>query len=674
MRNEARVGLALLALGLALAGPTLASDLSDCDEAARLLLAPELRSDQDRASEATQLLASERTRKLADLSSSFVDLGLHASVQAAPLKLLRSVGDIGRELRDWNDRSEVEDEALTLLAAGARNGDLDAASQELFERLRQRETAEHVEQLLGDAERALAFGDLRRARRAVDRALALEPGSSRGDRLLDEVAKREWRASAETQRAADGPPEGEIEIWEIRLGTALLLNDFARAREMGPDDEGDAALARATARFLAGDRTSALDDFARIARGDDASAERARQLLADPEVNPGGKLDDEVSQYRTRRALGWMGGEDLAESAVPSTEDALSFTRSGYRAWQGSYKAWRNVLRPVNLLIDAPARAWRSWQPDGLALHDAAARYLELSPRGDRASEASAWLETLGAQDRDSSRVSAFRDGILVLPRAHTRWGRMASTRVVVSRAALADLAPELAARLDASGAPALLLALDTEAGRATATGSALPADASLALLSSLADGVEQSTLAARGGSASGVLETLRRLDARLRRGRTLVAQAWTPEQGGGLESLGSAVLDGERSKLAGDVTVERNRDSLNARRGLGGSGSFCPRETACIDLRQDVDSTVFARTDADGEVGMGASAGFEAARFSVEVGSSGPRASLVIPFARWLGIGRFFPVQARLAVGLDGISAGPQRDDAADDAPDPSL
>jgi len=58
----------------------------------------------------------------------------------------------------------------------------------------------------------------------------------------------------------------------------------------------------------------------------------------------------------------------------------------------------------------------------------------------------------------------------------------------------------------------------------------------------------------------------------------------------------------------------------------------------------------------------------------SLEVGSYGPRAQLVIPFARWLGIGRFFPVEARLAVGLDGISAGPHRDSGADDAPDASF
>ena len=52
----------------------------------------------------------------------------------------------------------------------------------------------------------------------------------------------------------------------------------------------------------------------------------------------------------------------------------------------------------------------------------------------------------------------------------------------------------------------------------------------------------------------------------------------------------------------------------------------------------------------------------------------SGPRASLVIPVARWLGISRFFPVEARLAIGLDGISAVPGRDKHPTDLPDPSF
>lgn len=673
MRLEVTAALALAALVFAFGAHAHAADVSDYDEATRALLAPELRSDQDRAGEAAELLAAERERKLADLSTSFVELGLHASVQAAPLKLLRSVGEIGRGLRDWNDRSETEDTALALLEPGARSGELDEASLALYERLEHRDVAARVERMLDDAERALATGDLRWAHRAVDRALALEPGSTRADRLLDEIAQREWSASP-AELIGDETLYAQIEGWEVRLGTALLVDDFARARLLGPDDASDAALARATARYLEGDRAAALDDFARLAEAEDPSAERARQFLADPGLNPGRVLDEEVTLYRTRRALGWMGGSDLADTAVPSTDDALSFTRTGYRAWQSSYKAWRNTLRPINLVIDAPARAWRSWKPDGRALHDAAERYLEFAPEGERAAEAAAWLEALGAQERDRTRVSAFHDGVLVLPRAQTRWGRLASTRVVVARAALEAIAPELLEQFGRGDAPALILALDTEVGRPASRGMVLSESASLDLLSQLASGLEGDSLAARGGERSGVLETLRRIDARLRAGRRLVAEPWTPEAGGGLEALGSAVVDSRRSRAMGDIELQRHREALLAERDLSGGGAFCPRETACIDARTDVDSALFARTDADGEMGMGASAGFEDARLSFEVGTSGPRAALVIPFARWLGIGRFFPVEARVAVGLDGFSAGPHRDDEADEISEEAL
>ena len=675
MRPEARAALLVALLALAVAARAAAADVANCDAAADLLLAPELRSDQARASEAVELLSAERNRKLADLSSAFVGLGLHASVQASPLKLLRSAGKLGRGVRDWNDRTGVEDEALSLLEPGARSGGLDAASLALYTRLQQRDSDERVAELLADAEHAFGAGDLRRTRRALERALTLDPGSARADRLLDEIDLREWRATPdEGEAVAAAPVHDQIEAWEVRLGTALLVDDFARARSLGPDDASEAALARAIARYLDGDRGHALAELHRIAGGDDPTAARAGQFLADPDVNPARLLDAEASLYRTRRALGWMGGEELAETAVPSTREALSLSRDGYRAWQGTYKAWRNSFRLVNLLIDAPARAWRSWQPDGRALHDAAERYLEVAPEGERAAEAAAWLETLGAQERSSARVAPFQDGMLVLPHARTPWSRLSSTRVVVSRQALEAAAPELIAELEVGDAPALLLALDTELGRAATSGTPLSERAALEILSSLAGGLEGATLAPRGDSTSGVLVSLRRLDARVRAGRTLVAQPWTLEANASLGALGTALVDGEQTRTVGDVQVERRSDQVVAERELDGGGAFCPRATTCIDLRREVDPIFFASSGSDGEASVGARAGFEDAHVSFEFGTAGPHASVVIPVARWLGIGRFFPIEARLAVGLDGISAGPALDKHAGDDAEPSL
>ena len=675
MRPDVRASVALALLVLALSARATAEALADCDEAASLLLAPELRNDQARASEALDLLSAERRHKLADLSAAVVDLGLNASVQASPLALLRTAGRIGRGVRDWNDRTTVEDEALALLEPGARSGDLDAESLALYARLERRESAARVAQLLADAERAFGAGDLRRTRRTIDRALVLEPGSSRADRLLDEIDERAWLATPEEDaEAADTSVRGNILAWEVQLGTALLVDDFARARKLGPSDTSDVALARATALHLEGDHARALDEFRRIARGDDVAAKRAAEFLADPAVNPEGAFDEEVRLYRTRRALGWMGGAELVESAVPSKADALAFSRDGLRAWQGSMHAWRNALSPVNLLIDAPARAWRSWQPDGDALHAAAERYLELVPEGNRAVEAAAWLETLGGPERQRARVSPFQDGVLVLPHAQTTWSRLSSTRIVVARAALAAAAPELFAKLATDDAPAYLLALDTETGRPAATGTSLSAAASLDVLARLASGIERATLAARGDSTSGLLASLRRLDARVRAGRTLVARSWIPETTDEIDALSAALVDGKRSRTIGDVEVQRKGETVVAERQLGGEGAFCPLATACIDLRREVDPVFFASSDANGDVGVGARAKFENAHLSFEFGTYGPRASLVIPVARWLGIGRFFPVEARLAIGLDGISAGPDLDEHTGDLPDPSL
>jgi hypothetical protein len=304
----------------------------------------------------------------------------------------------------------------------------------------------------------------------------------------------------------------------------------------------------------------------------------------------------------------------------------------------------------VNLVIDAPARAWRSWQPDGRALHDAAERYLELAPDGDHAAEATGWLDTLGAQERASARVSPFQDGILVLPHARTRFARLSSTRIVVARAALEAEALDLLEMLGVGDAPALLLALDSEPGRAALSGDALPSSASLEVLERLASGIERATLSPRASSASALLESLRRLDQRVREGRALIAQPWTLAAAAGLDAVGAALVDGGRTRTVGDVEVARHREALLAERDLGGSGAFCPRETQCIDVRRDVNQALFARTDADGEAGIGARAGFDDAQLAVEVGTSGPRLSLVIAgralarhrrFARGGGCGR---------------------------------
>jgi hypothetical protein len=606
-------------------------------------------------------------------------------VQASPLRILRSVRDIGRDVRDWNDRTAAEDEALGLLEPGVRSGESGTEDLALYTHLANRASADRVAELLAEAEHALGSGDLRRTRRTLDRALELEPGSSQADRLLDEIDERAWLAeSAEDVEAASeaDTAHGRVPTWEVELGTALLVDDLERARALGPADASDAAFARATASFLCGERKDALAAFARIASGDDAAAARAAEVVADSQLNPGSALEFEVANFRARRMLGLMGGTELVAAALPSTSDALLLTRDterswqsrdSVRAWQDTLHAWRRALRPGNLLIDAPARAWRSWQPSGRALHAAATRYLEVDPAGAQAKDALGWVESLGGQRRADSRIAAFSDGMLLLPHARTGFDRLSATRLVVAREAIASAVPELLPALGDFGASALLLELERpQPGRESREG-ALSREQALDALGRLASGIEGSALAPLGDHQLATLADLRRLDARVREGHTLIAEPWLSEVASSMDALGLALVDGQRSRTVGNVELQRRRETLVAERRVDGSSATCPPEVTCIELARDLDSVFYASSGVDGDVGVGARAGFENAQLSLEMGLSGPRASLVIPFSRWFGIGRFFPVDARLAVGLDGISAGPGRDEEATE-PDPSL
>jgi hypothetical protein len=652
-----------LSLGLcawtAIAVPAAAEDL-DASEAERMLLEPELRPETERASEADALLDEDRHRKLGELSSSLVEVGLHATVQASPIRLLKSVRDVGRSVWDWNDRSPREDEALELLAPAARSGELDPDALALYERLRERQLENNVAELVEEARRSLGRDDFARARPLAGRALELAPHDADVQALVARIERREAEAGAQTL-----PELGRAEVspWEVRLSAALLVDDFALAHQLLADDTRDAELARAAARYLEGERGAALADLARLAEGDDAVAATARRWLADRGVNPEHALDREIASYRARRTLGWMGGDELAAAALPATEEALQLSRDGYRAWQGSYKAWRDTLRMVNLIVDAPARAWRAWQPDGSELHAAAKRYLEIAPDGARAAEAAAWLAEVDAQALETARNAPFRDGWLELPHARTPFARRSTTRVVISRVALETHDPVLLEEIGVGEAPAVLLSLDRPGEVAEPAPRALSEGRSLALLARVAAGLETAELEPRGDRERDVLEALRRLDRSVRDGRILRAEPWNPTLAG-VGAVGNALVDGGRVRTAAGVAVERDEETVSAERELGRQGGFCPPETACVDRKPAFSRGLYARSDADGDVSVGAAAGFASAQVSLEIGTDGPRASLVLPLARWLGLGRFFPVEARLGVGIEGISAGPNVDD----------
>jgi hypothetical protein len=659
-----RAGVAAGLLCLAIAGRARASEsLDSSDAATALLLAPELGGGEGRAQEARDLLATDRNRKIAVISSALVDLGINASVGVSPVKLLQSAGELGRGVLSWSDRTRGEERALLLLAPGALGGQLDDSTRGLYERLEGRERRDLVRGLLEDGQRALAAGQVRRARIAVDRALELDPGSERADSLLDKIDAhtRSDRAHAMFDLA---PAQASLDFqaWDVRLATSLLTDKDPSEANAKLRDPAAVGLAHATASYEAGERAEALDELRRVAALDGGAAQVAREVLEDRSINPERALDDESYAYTKRRYLGVLGGDKLADNGLTFEPDNVEFTVDGYRKLKNSYKIFRRTMNPVNLVIDAPVRLWRGWRPEGGALREAATRYLELEPNGTRADEARGWLESLRGDERASSTVTPFRDGYFVLPHARTRYARIAPRQVVVSLDALESQAPQLAQELGLESSAAFVLG---ESGLGEGA-RALERERALELLARLADGLEAGGLQSRGQTTGEVLEAVRRLDARIRTGTTLRIAPRLPDVAAGFSEVGEALVDGTRARTVGDISISRQEGDIVADRDLGGDGAFCLKDLPCIDRKLPIDGQLFARTSGQDSAGVGARAGYRAAQLSVQMTTSGPHATLVLPIARWLGITHFLPVEAHVDVGLEGLSAGPRLDSTA--------
>jgi hypothetical protein len=429
---------------------------------------------------------------------------------------------------------------------------------------------------------------------------------------------------------------------------------------LAPAGERDGQLAHAAARYESGERAEALAELREIADGDDAAAEGAKRILADRSVNPERALDEEILSYRKRQGLGTLGGVELADHGFALDPENLELSPEGFQAWKGSYKLWRKTVNPVNLVVDAPARFWRDWRPNGEALHEAAERYLELEPNGERAEDAREWLAELARDQRASVKAQPFHDGYFVLPHAQTRYARVSASRIVISLEGLEANAAELSRQLGLDAAPAY-----TVGSQGVGEGAiALERSAALDLLGRIADGLETQALRSRiRPDDSEALEAVRRLDAKARTGTPLYAAPRLPEVAASIGEMGVALVDSKRVHTYGDVSLRRTGENVQLGRELGGGDAFCLDDSPCIDRKLVLGGGLYARSNADGALGVGVRADYREARFAVEMGLGGPRASLVLPLARWLGISHLVPVEAQVEVGLDGFSAGPRID-----------
>jgi hypothetical protein len=627
----AAVGLLALLLARAAAS---AEPEAVPDSAVDGLLDPGTRTAEERVATASRILEDERRARLGRAAYELLHVGLRASIQASPRRLYSSVRRLGRELWSWRDRSPGEDAALALIEPDVERGEVEGEGAALYESLRERERRALLRDLEQRAKAAIRSGDAWRAGRYTSRLEALAADPERVARLRERIAALETDSSESLPRPerALALPDAD----EVALSAALLAGHDARVLELG-GNAPEQRLARAAALHSSGRRAAAFAELTELAAGEDPVAETARAWLADPEFHPEAELDRLWDQVQIERALGRVGGEELALKG-------RDVSRSGYRAWQDS-------VLPLNLALGMPARVLSGWEPQAHAFRELAARYLRRFPEGVPADETRARLQILGPRPAGTGEWS---DGRLVLPPARTEWRRSVEPYLIASRDALDSAAAPL---LDELLLPqgALLLSV----GRGELEGALAGAEAH-ALIAALAVGLEQGALRGTGVRGGDALAALQRIDAALRQGGALVAEPWIWERGSASD-VASVLLHGGALRTSGEVSVRREQDGIDVDRSLAGAHLHCPLEVTCVDRARQLDSALYARIDEDGELRIGAKAGFQGAMLALEIGDSGPRTSLVVPIGYWLGVGQWVPVEAHVELGLDGFAVGPR-------------
>lgn len=644
VRVGVRAALAAAVVGLlvlALAGRAHPAEADPSDEVVDMLVDRTPPSADERVAAAEAVLQRYRTRRMARLFGAIADTAWRGVTGASPRSLLKSGRQVLSELRAWRRRSDAENAALALLEPSVALGESDPRVLELYERLRERERSAHFERALREAEQALERGELGRARRRLARAADLRPDASK----IGELRAALERASV---LPVDEPPElPPVDPGEVRLAAALLAEQYDRALALsearpGPD------LARGAALFLSGRRERALAEFRALEELEGDAGLFARRLLADPAVDPESSLRGEERRYRIRRALGWIGGEALEEHG-------LEISRQGLHVWRSS-------LTPVNLALTLPTRVARRRPADGDALRAAALRYLELEPAGEQRDKAREWLAQLPQSTTLAGERDLWDDGRLVLPRARTPYRPVGARSVIVSGAALEWVEPgfqrshhELVGAREVALLPSRRpLDEDTlELGR----------EDGLELLASLAGELEAGLLSGTPVETPEALEALRLLEAAVQSGATLYARAWSDDATPVRAALRAALIEGEPEQ-ARRIYFERRKNGLEARRQLLGSDLRCPERTVCIDRARKLGATAYARFDADGDLRIGAYTHISRVSFGLELTESGPRGSLELPLAHWLGLRRWAPFSARIGASMDGVSLRPTFED----------
>ena len=639
-----RVGIRLVLVAfaagllvLALSDSALSRELPDSvEEATDLLLSHEPVTAEARVDEAGEILREEKKERLTRMSSALFELAWRGATPGSPRRLLDSGKRLAHEVRHWNTRSEAEDRVLALLESDVLARASDERGSKLYTRLKSREDEQLVSRWLREAEAALSRGELSTVQRRLDRIAALRPEER--DLSLLRVALLEA-----TERPAPQTPDpiARIESWEAPLAAALLTDRYDAVLAF-EEARADVELAQAVAAFLSGDGADAVARLEQLEDQEGPPSQLAATWLASASFNPEAALESSARRFRVKRALGWLGGDELEDHG-------LSFSRAGYKAWQAA-------LSPLNLALALPARLISGRRPEATDLRAAATAYLDRVPFGPRANAAKAWLQEGSSQRSRNQR--AFDDGRFVLPRATTRYLTHEPLRLLVTPAGLDVVSRDRFTRLGIRMETDSALLLTTVNGEVPDTAITISRDTALRLAAGLAHGLERGALTPVAGDATALLEGLRRLDVDLRRGAHLILEPWQPRVEGARTELSRALLEGGSPAQLQRLRIARSRKSVRVERELFARAINCPEATLCIDRARSYEGRLFARVDHDGEMRLGLGGKLARASLALEIGRSGPRAAVVLPLSHWLGIGRWLPAEVHLNLGADGMDA----------------
>ncbi len=605
---------------------------------------------------ARELMREDRRSRWLKIHDHALQTGVRAWTSGSPRKLLSGVRDMAREIWSLQVRSPAEDRALEWLEADLASsitGVPTTAGGTLYSALRERELEDLLDARLEAARSALDSGQLLRASAELQRAVELDANSEEALSLLDRWAQLGTLGPAPIAAHTNvfGPKvrDGSVRSWDISVAAALLNQDYARAQAQASQSPSG-QFTRAVAAYLGGSPELGLDLLSELGERSDTIGELAREWAGREDVNVRAVLDREARDYRIRRVLGLVGGSDLADEEIALSPDLV--------------RALRDSMTPTNVALSVPARLLRGWRPDGEALREAALDYLAQFPSGLRAEEARSWVDSLAGEPQEADSDVAgpslgFRSDSFSLPRARTSFVRLSPAPLLVTRGVLDSVYVSDAGMLRDTIGDARAVVLEAR-DAAEFEQDGLDAARSRLFLSEVAFALEQGKLDALESGQMATLEGIRRLERAIRDGAVLTAEPADLERPQILGTVTRAYIDGEYETV-GALTLSRGKDDLRASRQVAGATMRCPKGTLCVDRTHAVRSTIFARFDADSRVQLALSGEVGGARMSVSmIGEDGPRASLVLPVGRWLGVGAWLPLAAFVEVSGESIYVGP--------------